>query len=97
MLLKSATNGAVSGTGTFPLDSRILGGVLISTDGTNAAVVTVQKDNSNGRQIFSISTKTPIFITGPIGNRDTDNSASQLAYYSVTGTGASAQFYEWVQ
>lgn len=97
MLLKPATNGAVTGTGTAPLESRILGGVLISTDGTNAAVVTVQKDNASGRQIFSISTKTPIFISGPIANRDTDNSTSQVAYYSVTGTGASAQLYEWAE
>jgi hypothetical protein len=97
MLLKPVTNGAVAGTGTALLESRILGGVLISTDGTNAAVVTVQKDNSSGRQIFSISTKSPIFIAGPIANRDTDNSTSQVAYYSVTGTGAAAQFFEWVE
>jgi hypothetical protein len=97
VLLKPATNGTVTGTGSIILESRILGGVLITTDGTNAAVVTVQKDNASGRQIFSISTKTPIFIMGPMGNRDTDNSASQIAYYSVTGTGAAAQLYEWVE
>lgn len=97
MLLKPATNGAVSGTGTAFIESRILGAVLISTDGTNAAVVTVQKDDSSGRTVFSISTKTPLFIMGPIGIRDTANAASQQAYYSVTGTGASAQFYEWVE
>jgi hypothetical protein len=88
MLLQSLTAGKVTGADTVACPSKILGGVLISTDGTNAAVVTVQKTDSGGAKIFDISTKTPMFVVSPI-------EAASAVYYSVTGTGASAQFYGW--
>ena len=95
MLLKPATDGSITGTGTFVLESTILGGVLITADGTNAATVIVRYVNSSGKQIFKLVTKSPIFITGPLSNRDGGNT-SQTAYYDVSGTGGAAQFYEWV-
>jgi hypothetical protein len=96
MLLKPATEASVAGTGTTVLESRILGGVLITADGTNNAVVTLRKDNSAGRIIYQITTKSPLFTTGPISIRDS-NVTSQTIYYDVSGTGASAMLYEWVE
>jgi len=78
-------------TGPLAFESGILGGVMISTDGTNAAVVTLQQNNSDGEEIFGISTKTPMWIHGPM------LLGTQVGYYSVTGTGAEARFYEWVE
>ena len=93
MLLKAlGTDGALTGTGTLTCESRILGGVLITADGTNNATVIVRKDNSSGDQIFDLVTKTPVFITGPITNK-----GSQTLYYDISGTGAAAQFFEWIE
>jgi hypothetical protein len=91
MLIKALTNGRISGTGTAIVASGMLGAVLISTDGTNAAVVTVQRNDASGKAVFSISTKTPLFVAGPISLEEAD-----VAYYSITGTGAAAQLYEWI-
>lgn len=90
MLLKPVSDGAVTGTGTLAFESGILGGVLISADGSALAIVTLQADNSDGSKAFEIDTKSPIFIAGPIGI------GSSVGYYSVTGDGAKVQFYEWV-
>lgn len=91
MLLKALTEGRVSGTSTLQVPDGILGAVLISTDSTNAAVVTVQRIDGAGKTIFSISTKTPLFVAGPFSLE-----GATAVYYSVSGTGATAQFYEWV-
>jgi len=95
MLLKPVHDGikstAEDSTGELVFNSRILGGVMIGTDGTNAAVVTLQRDNSSGFEAFHISTKTPMWIHGPM------LLDSIAGYYSVTGTGAEAKFYEWVE
>jgi len=90
MILKPVSDGSVSGTGTLTFDSGTLGGVLITANGTNDATVTLQEDNSNGTRVFQIVTKSPIFVAGPI------RIGSTSGYYSVTGTGAAAQLYEWV-
>ena len=88
MIATSLTNGKVSGTGNLLLtEGGLFGGALISTDGTNAAVVTVT-DIVTEKKVFDVSTKTPLFVSVPILT-----SSTTLAY-SVTGTGASAQFYE---
>lgn len=96
MLLKALTDGSVTATGTFTTQSSyqggILGGVLITADGTNAATVTVQKDDSNGKTIFKLVTKSPILIKAPISLEGT-----RTAYYSVSGTGGAAQFFEWCE
>lgn len=93
MLLKAiGDDGALAGTGTLTCESRIMGGVLITADGTNNATVIVRRENSSGKQVFDLVTKSPIFITGPIGLVGT-----QALYYDVSGTGAAAQFFEWVE
>jgi hypothetical protein len=93
MILKPIGNdGSLTSTGTLPLDSRILGGVLITADGTNNATVIVRTDSATGQIIFKLVTKSPAFITGPIRN-----GGSNVLYYDVSGTGAAAMFYEWVE
>jgi hypothetical protein len=92
LILNALTDGKVSGTGTLTIPSGMLGGILISTNSSNAAVVTVQRDDANGKKVFDISTIAPAFLIGPVALQDTDT-----AYYSVTGTGASVQFYESVE
>ena len=89
MLLKALTDGKVSSTGKVTVNSGIVGGVLISADGTNAAAVKLQKVDSNGDIIFDISTKQPMWFGAPV------ESGSNV-YYSITGTNASAQIYEYV-
>ena len=90
MLLLPVSDSSVTGTGTSTFQSRILGGVLITANGTNDATVTLQADNSSGTNVFKLVTKSPIFVAAPI------DIGSQAGYYSVTGTGGAAQFYEWV-
>ena len=95
MNLTALTNGKVAGTGTVTLqgqhgDGGTVGGVLISTDGTNAAAVVLRKNDASGAIVFDLSTKTPIFVTAPILVANTAQ-----VYFSITGTGASAQLYEW--
>lgn len=90
MLLKSLTEGRISGTGTVVCESGMFAGCLISTDATNAAVISIQEDNSSGDPIFELSTVTAQMVVAPF-------KAARKLYYSITGTGATAQLYEWVQ
>ena len=92
MILNALTDGKVSGTGELEVQSGILGGVLITTNSSNAAVVSVQRNDADGEKVFDLSTIAPALIIGPISMKGT-----KTAYYSVTGTGASVLFYEWVE
>ena len=92
MVLRPLTNGAFAGTQTLKVPSFIVGGILISADGTNAATVTVQRNDSGGKEVFEVVTKIPLWIAGPFSLEATDT-----AYVSVSGTGAAAQIYEWVE
>lgn len=91
MILNPVSDGSVSGTGTLEFQSGILGGVLITANGSNDTTVTVQANNSSGPTVFKIVTKSPMFIAGPIRIN------SQAGYYSVSGTGSGCQFYEWAE
>ena len=91
MILNPVSDGSVAGTGTLTFQSRILGGALITADGTNDTTVTLQTDNSDGFSVFKLVTKSPIFVAGPI------SIGSQAGYFSVSGTGGAVQFYEWVE
>lgn len=97
MLFKPVSDGSVTGTGPLTFESRILGGILITANGTNDATVTLQSKDSNGFTVFQIVTKFPIFVAGPFSIVDADKMPTEIGYYSVSGTGAAAQFYEWVQ
>lgn len=93
MLLKALGNdGAVTSTGTFTVANGIVGGVLITADGTNNATVILRRNNSTGKQLFDLVTKAPTFVAAPIGMEGTTT-----LYYDVSGTGAAAQFFEWVE
>ena len=93
MLLKALGNdGAVTSTGTFTVANGIVGGVLITADGTNNATVILRKDDANGKQLFDLVTKSPTFVAAPIGMEGT-----RTLYYNVSGTGAAAQLFEWVE
>lgn len=91
MILRALTNGALTAADTVTVKSGIIGGVLITADGTNAVVVQVRRDDSSGKRIIDVTTKIPLWITGPFHLEDTER-----AYVNVSGTGAAAQFYEWV-
>lgn len=94
MRLRALTNGSVSGTGTVSLQSTTgsskLGGVLLTADGTNDATVVLKQDNASGTIVFKIVAKQPQMICAPIGVNST------ALYYDISGTGAAAQLYEWV-
>ena len=86
--LRDISGGAVTGTNSYACPSEIFGGVLISADGTNAAVVTVRRNNAAGLIVFQMTTKTPLPVFAPF-------EADAVVHTVVTGTGASAQFFEW--
>lgn len=91
MILRALTNGSVTSTGTLTCQSGVFGGVAITANGTNDATIAIHRDDASGKQIFEIVTKQPLFCSGPFWMEDTTS-----LYYSVTGTGAAAQIYEWV-
>ena len=90
MLLEAITDGSTTGTGAFELHSYLFGGVLITADGANDATVIVRRNDAAGKQIFNLVTKTAGLIAAPISTEGT-----RILYYSISGTGAAAQFYEW--
>ncbi len=89
--LRDLTSGKVTGSGTLSLatDSRTLGGIGISADGTNLATLTIREDNASGNIIFQMSTTSSIFIGAPFEATDT-------IYYTISGTGASVELFEWI-
>jgi len=87
-MLRSLTDGSISGTGTIESQSQIVGAIALSTDGTNAGTVVLRKDDSLGDVIYSISGKEAMHI--PISLPvDAD-----VWHYSITGTGCTAQVFE---
>jgi len=99
MILNPVSDGSIAtgGTGTLTFNSRILGGVLITANGTNDATVTLQSNNASGFTVFKLVTKSPIFVAGPISIKDANDDPTNAGYYSVSGTGAAAQFFEWAE
>lgn len=87
--IRDISGGAVSGTNTYQLPKEIFGGVLISADGTNAATVTVRRNDAAGAIVFQMTTKTPLPVFAPF-------EADAAIHTVVSGTGASAQFFEWI-
>lgn len=91
MILKALTNGAVTGEQTIEVKSGIVGGVLITADGTNNAVIVVRRIDGAGKPIINVTTKIPLWITGPFHTED----ATQVNV-NISGTGSAAQIYEWI-
>ena len=90
MNLLAITDGSVTSTGTVQAPNYMIGGVLITADGTNDTTVVLRKDGASGKQIFKIVTKNPMFVVAPISTEGT-----QTVHYSVSGTGGAAQLYSW--
>lgn len=90
--ITARTDGAVTGTGTLSIPSGVLGGILISADGSNTVTVLVYLNDSSGKQVFDLTTKSPALIIGPIYLE-----GKNTIYYSVSGTNGAAQFYQWNQ
>lgn len=89
-LLQAVTDGSVTGTGTVEITSYILGGVLITADGTNDATVVLRRNDASGKQIFKVVTKSPGMFAAPISCE-----GATTIYYSISGTGAAGQIYRW--
>lgn len=93
MLLIALTDGSVAGTGTLTAKSGVLGGILVTTNNSDVVTASVQRINSEGKTVVSLSTSASgLFISGPISLEGT-----QALYFSVSGVGGSIQLYEWVE
>lgn len=69
--------------------NRTLGGILITTDGTNAATVTIRKTNGSGDIIFDITTTASMFVGMPLECTD-------IVHWTLSGTGSGLQLFEWI-
>jgi hypothetical protein len=92
LYLRALTDGKVSGTGTIEIKN---GNVvaLVSTNNSAAAVVVIRRNNDQGKKILDISTITAGMYP-PTYTVDAEG-AKQI-YYDISGTGASAQLYEYI-
>lgn len=86
MSWKALTDGAVTSTGTVSCGDQRFGGIILTADGTNVGTVTVQEDDGSGKTIFDFAGKLSQAIWCDIECRGT-------IFYTVSGTGASAQFF----
>jgi len=91
MIVKTLTNGSVTGTGMLTCNSRIIGGVLITTDNVNQGIVILRRDSANGKRVLKIKTITSMWVAAPFSLEGTTK-----VYYDVSGTGCEAQIYEWI-
>ena len=89
--VRPLTNGTVTGTGEITLDSRLFGGIDLNADGTNAGVAVIRDNDASGTILIDTSSITGKTIIAPF------RAPSGKIYYSVTGTGADAMLYEWVE
>ena len=83
MILRPLTNGAVVGTDTLQVKSGVVGGALLTADGTNDATLIVRRESDTGKAILHVVSKIPLWITGPFHLE-----GALLAYVSVAGAGA---------
>lgn len=84
----SVTN--LTGNHTLRLKGRgkCFGGLILATNGTNAGTVTVREHDAQGKILMYVSGIPAGPYLAPIRSDDAD------LYVSVSGTGASAFFYE---
>ena len=90
MILIPLSEGKLNGTGSVFVKTRIIGGIVVTADGTNDATVVLRRDTSVGTIVFQLVTKSPAFVVAPIF------CDTQQVYVSCTGTGAGVFLYEWV-
>ena len=91
MKLKPLTNGAISGTGTVEMEGVVFGGAQLHTDDINQGTIVVRKNNSTGDIVFTANCK--INVTGS-DCRAPIMAGVNVLYYSITGTGFTAQLFE---
>jgi len=80
-----------TGTGTVTLDGFLFGGVDLNSDGTNAGTVVIRENDANGKVLLSISSVVGKTVLAPF------KAKTHTIYYSISGTGADAMLYEWVE
>ena len=94
-VMQALSSGAITGTGTLTLtatESRRFGGGRLIADGTNTGTVLIYDGTSaSDPLIFELSSALTMADYAPILN------TSGSLYYSISGTGASFQPYEWIQ
>jgi hypothetical protein len=88
-MIRSITNGSVSGTDTIDCPKQVLGGVFIYSDGTNAAVVQIANDTADGTNLISFTTLISGYI--PLGIK-----CSNKLHINISGTNAVAQVFEYI-
>jgi hypothetical protein len=91
MVIRPISAGAVSGADTISLDQNVFGGFVLSTDGTNAGTVTIRDTDGSGTILAQVTSVQSLAFIQPI------RADSGTVHYTISGTGASAMLYEWVQ
>ena len=89
--VRPISDGAISGTSTIDLDEKLFGGVDLNCDGTNAGTVVIRDENASGKIIIDTSSITGKTIIAPF------RAKSGTIHYTISGTGATATLYEWVE
>lgn len=89
--VRPLSNGTLTGTGTLNLEGYLFGGVDLNSDGTNAGVVIIRDGSSTGTILLDTSSVVGKTIIAPF------RCPSQIVYYDISGIGADAMLYEWVE
>jgi len=87
MIISTPISERVSGTGILDVPKGLIGSIAVTWDGTNSAVIILRDKDENGKLLLDCSIRASVFnisITVPSGKM----------HYNVSGTGASAMFYE---
>jgi hypothetical protein len=89
--IKPITDGAIAGTGSIDLDGNIFGGFILNADGTNSASIEIRINDSAGEVLVDANSTISEAVFAPF------RATSGRIYYSISGTGASASLYEWIE
>jgi hypothetical protein len=94
-MFRAISNGAVSGSDFIKLNvPAVFGGVVVTLDGTNAGTVKIYRSDGTtkdtGKCLLSFSGKSavPLLMEGE---------QADFIWYTISGTGASAQIFEFVK
>lgn len=88
-VLVPLTAGQVSGTNSVNLDGNLLGGFLLTADGTNLATITLRDGDASGTILVQLSSVDSLGFTAPI------RAESGVVHYVISGTGATGMLFEW--
>lgn len=89
--IKALFDSVKTGTGTVQMDGYLFGGVDLNSDGTNTGTVIIHEDSASGKVLVSFSSVVGKTIIAPF------KAKTKTIYYSISGTGADAMLYEWVE